>query len=955
MQKHTRVHAGSHDSADGSDPEFSSKTETREEGGEVEEINDKLDGKEDEHTDIIEEYRIALKKFMALSLFGRMYENILMLTAVFSCCQYIYSTYSQYIPESILADFSSLEIALAIVFTMDWCLNYFLADHKLMYFTDFYSMIDLLTVIPIWVIRAYPCMDYNAIVSSQDQIVYILCAITCTRILRSLRIRRKLMRIEDEVSRCIADIGLNIVVCLLFFAALMQFLESQDQAYEFHTWMYYILVTMATVGYGDIAPKSTLGRFMAMGMIAFAFISGPQMSSELLSKINEQSVYARAIYVKKYRSTHIYVCGEVSSMAVMEFVQELFHEDHEDENIQAVIMSPNAPTPTILHILRDPSLSLRVTYLEGSALSEKDLKRAMVREARAIFIMTNKFAEDPDQEDAKTILQQFCLKKFVMRERSSVKPLFAIQLIRPENRRHLVDSSSIEGEKPKEDIVLCLNEIKMGIIAKAVMFPGSNTLLMNLLTSFADDDDDDADAEEAEKETENLDNVEADNWVGEYQKGCGWEIYTTKLNPMFSGLAFALLADILYARCGIVMFALLIKDSARSRMLLNPADFVIPPFSEDVEVEVFVVAENKNQSDLTFPNTGGDSDDSSNGAIQMARAAASLGVSFGNVSVWCAEGNKIKAKAAELSSKYGTAYAPQSKQKEAAAPKLQEWQQLLRKYDLGSESMSSQQELEKRLDEEYMKANFYTTIPLQPKLEDCTIHTSLEVEAPYVNQHTLIVGKKLSNLYDLILPLRACYLGFTRPVVILSPNPISKAIWSRISVFQGVFFIQGSILEELDIVRAGIFKASQCIVLADTEGNVQEAGLTAGAAATQAALQDSDAVFAYQAIKNMNPNISCCIEIINAANCAFLDPKEGLVSGDVDYKFTPQFASGVLLTSSLLDTLICQVSSLLFSPLFSSFLLTSPHLSSPLLTSPLLSLTFPLHYIAPSIHHTQPR
>jgi hypothetical protein len=38
------------------------------------------------------------------------------------------------------------------------------------------------------------------------------------------------------------------------------------------------------------------------------------------------------------------------------------------------------------------------------------------------------------------------------------------------------------------------------IIAKAVMFPGSNTLLMNLLTSFADDDDDDDNAEEAEKE-----------------------------------------------------------------------------------------------------------------------------------------------------------------------------------------------------------------------------------------------------------------------------------------------------------------------------------------------------------------------------------------------------------------------------------------------------------------------
>jgi hypothetical protein len=119
----------------------------------------------------------------------------------------------------------------------------------------------------------------------------------------------------------------------------------------------------------------------------------------------------------------------------------------------------------------------------------------------------------------------------------------------------------------------------MGIIAKAVMFPGSNTLLMNLLTSFADDDDDDDEAEDDGKgdnnETEDLDKDDQDNWVGEYQRGCGWEVYTTRLNPMFSGTTFAVLADILYQRIGVVLFGLLVedlkKDRAHARMLLNPA------------------------------------------------------------------------------------------------------------------------------------------------------------------------------------------------------------------------------------------------------------------------------------------------------------------------------------------------------------------------------------------------
>jgi hypothetical protein len=60
-----------------------------------------------------------------------------------------------------------------------------------------------------------------------------------------------------------------------------------------------------------------------------------------------------------------------------------------------------------------------------------------------------------------------------------------MQLIRPENRRHLgADGNNDDNDK---DLVVCLNEMKMGIIAKSLMFPGSSTMIFNLLTSFAED------------------------------------------------------------------------------------------------------------------------------------------------------------------------------------------------------------------------------------------------------------------------------------------------------------------------------------------------------------------------------------------------------------------------------------------------------------------------------------
>ena len=45
------------------------------------------------------------------------------------------------------------------------------------------------------------------------------------------------------------------------------------------------------------------------------------------------------------------------------------------------------------------------------------------------------------------------------------------------------------------------------------------------------------------------------------------------------------------------------------------------------------------------------------------------------------------------------------------------------------------------------------------ELSDCTVKTSVLEEVPHINNHLIIMGKGVSNLYDLIRPLRAKYLG----------------------------------------------------------------------------------------------------------------------------------------------------------------------------------------------------
>lgn len=123
-------------------------------------------------------------------------------------------------------------------------------------------------------------------------------------------------------------------------SAVMQFLEAEVQPLPYHSWMYCIWITTATVGYGDISPLSDHGRVIMMFMIAFAVITVPKMSNELLDKMEQYSVYSRIVYVPKTNGKHVLICGDLISTSLTEFFNELFHEDHENNNLIAVILQP---------------------------------------------------------------------------------------------------------------------------------------------------------------------------------------------------------------------------------------------------------------------------------------------------------------------------------------------------------------------------------------------------------------------------------------------------------------------------------------------------------------------------------------------------------------------------------------------------------------------------------------
>ena len=75
--------------------------------------------------------------------------------------------------------------------------------------------------------------------------------------------------------------------------------------------------------------------------IAFAVVTIPKMTNEVIEKMSQQSVYQRIQYIPKTsKKDHVIICGNLHSCSLLEFFSELFHEDHENSNLHIVIMQP---------------------------------------------------------------------------------------------------------------------------------------------------------------------------------------------------------------------------------------------------------------------------------------------------------------------------------------------------------------------------------------------------------------------------------------------------------------------------------------------------------------------------------------------------------------------------------------------------------------------------------------
>ena len=153
-----------------------------------------------------------------------------------------------------------LEWGITIIFTVEYIARIITVKKPLKYIFSFYGIIDFLSTIP----------KYISLIFAGTHVLIALRALRLLRVFRILKLARYLgasnmLATSLKQSRAKISVFLFavLIVCIIF-GTLMYLIEGEASGFtSIPVSVYWCIVTLTTVGFGDIAPVTPLGQFIA--------------------------------------------------------------------------------------------------------------------------------------------------------------------------------------------------------------------------------------------------------------------------------------------------------------------------------------------------------------------------------------------------------------------------------------------------------------------------------------------------------------------------------------------------------------------------------------------------------------------------------------------------------------------------------------------------------------------
>ena len=222
--------------------------------------------------------------------------------------------------------------------------------------------------------------------------------------------------------------------------------------------LWWALVTLTTVGYGDFTAHTIVGRFVAgvlmvggmFTLALFAGIVGHSLLNAVLSIREEQ--FRMSGYVN-----HIVVCGyEPGSVALLDALSSELDLDR-----SRVVLFSDQPRPADV-----PAAFL---WVDGDPRKENELGKVRLSDAASVIIVASRSVA-PSIADAATILTAFTMRSFMQpHEEKRKRPLHIVaEILDEENVKHARASGV--------DEIIETRRIGFSMITHSIVFPGVGSL-----------------------------------------------------------------------------------------------------------------------------------------------------------------------------------------------------------------------------------------------------------------------------------------------------------------------------------------------------------------------------------------------------------------------------------------------------------------------------------------------
>ncbi|XP_044878931.1 calcium-activated potassium channel subunit alpha-1 isoform X10 [Mauremys mutica] len=777
-----------------------------------------------------------------------------------------------------------IDMAFNVFFLLYFGLRFIAANDKLWFWLEVNSVVDFFTVPPVFVS------------------VYLNRSWLGLRFLRALRliqfseILQFLNILKTSNSIKLVNLCSIFISTWLTAAGFIHLVENSGDPWEnfqnnqpltYWECVYLLMVTMSTVGYGDVYAKTTLGRLFMVFFILGGLAMFASYVPEIIELIGNRKKYGGSYSAVSGRK-HIVVCGHITLESVSNFLKDFLHKDRDDVNVEIVFLHNISPNLELEALFKRHFT--QVEFYQGSVLNPHDLARVKIESADACLILANKYCADPDAEDASNIMRVISIKNYHPKIR------IITQMLQYHNKAHLLNIPSWNWKEG--DDAICLAELKLGFIAQSCLAPGLSTMLANLFSmrSFI--------------------KIEEDTWQKYYLEGVSNEMYTEYLSSAFVGLSFPAVCELVFAKLKLLMIAIEYKSEkresrSRKRILINPGNHVK---IQEGTLGFFIASDAK----------------------EVKRAYFYCKACHDDIT----DPKRIKKCGCKrLEDEHPSTLSPKKKQRNGgmrnspnSSPKLMRHDPLLIP---GNEQIDNMDASVKKYD----STGMFHWCP--GKDIEKVILTRSEAAMTVLSGHVVVcifgdAKSALIGVRNLVMPLRASNFHYheLKHIVFVGSLEYLKREWETLHNFPKVSILPGTPLSRADLRAVNINLCDMCVILSANQNNIDDASL-----------QDKECILASLNIKSMQfddsigvlqansqgftppgmdrsspdnspvhgllrqpsittgANIPIITELVNDSNVQFLDQDDD-DDPDTELYLTQPFACGTAFAVSVLDSLM---------------------------------------------------